>query len=147
MCKISEDLIFDEPYFDAPMNRHARANGLDDIAQAYQKDTTLKSAAQEMKWRFLNHAEALLHGDLHTGSVMVTADDTRVIDPEFAFYGPMGFDVGALIGNFFLAYFAQPGQAVKPGARDEYGAWILGTDFRFMEKFRGHVRSFVEELW
>ena len=26
-------------------------------------------------------------------------DDTRVIDPEFAFYGPMGFDVGKLIGN------------------------------------------------
>jgi 5-methylthioribose kinase len=78
-----------------------------------------------MKWRFTNHAEALLHGDLHTGSVMVTADDTRTIDPEFAFYGPMGFDVGALIANFLLAAFAQPGHAEQPGGRDEYQAWVL----------------------
>ena len=40
--------------------------------------------------------EALIHGDLHTGSIMVTESETRVIDPEFAFYGPMGFDVGAV---------------------------------------------------
>lgn len=42
---------------------------------------------------------------------MVTSDSTQVIDPEFAFYGPMGFDVGAFIGNLFLAYFAQDGHA------------------------------------
>jgi 5-methylthioribose kinase len=45
---------------------------------------------QELKWVFLTRAEALLHGDLHTGSVMVTESDTRVIDPEFAFFGPIG---------------------------------------------------------
>ena len=123
MCKISEDLIFDEPYFQAPNNRHTP--GLEDVALAFQKDTALKEAAQDMKWRFLNDAEALLHGDLHTGSVMVTAQDTRVIDPEFAFYGPMGFDVGALIANFLLAAFAQPGQTEQPGSRREYTSWIL----------------------
>ena len=57
----------------------------------------------------MTSAEALIHGDLHTGSIMMTTEDTRVIDPEFAFIGPMGFDVGAVIGNLFLAYFAQGG--------------------------------------
>ncbi|GKB47657.1 methylthioribose kinase, partial [Tanacetum coccineum] len=38
---------------------------------------------------------------------MVTQDSTQVIDPEFAFYGPMGFDIGAFLGNLILAYFAQ----------------------------------------
>lgn len=42
---------------------------------------------------------------------MVTLESTQVIDPEFAFYGPMGFDVGAFIGNLILAYFAQDGHA------------------------------------
>jgi 5-methylthioribose kinase len=46
----------------------------------------------------VSSAEALIHGDLHTGSVMVTREETRVIDPEFAFYGPMDFDVGAVTG-------------------------------------------------
>ena len=53
-----------------------------------RRDTPLKLAVQELKACFLSDAEALLHGDLHTGSVLVTPADTRVIDPEFAFYGP-----------------------------------------------------------
>ena len=62
----------------------------------------------------MTSAEALIHGDLHTGSIMVTGEDTRVIDPEFAFIGPMGFDVGAVIGNLLLAYFAQEGHEAAP---------------------------------
>ena len=50
--------------------------------------------------------EALIHGDLHTGSIMVTENETRVIDPEFAFYGPMGFDLGAVIANLLMSYLA-----------------------------------------
>ena len=42
---------------------------------------------------------------------MVTQASTQVIDPEFAFYGPIGFDVGAFLGNLFLALFAQDGHA------------------------------------
>ena len=36
-------------------------------------------------------------------------EDVRVIDPEFAFYGPMAFDTGALFANLFLNLFAQDG--------------------------------------
>lgn len=37
---------------------------------------------------------------------MVTETETKVIDPEFAFYGPIGFDLGAVIGNYFLNFFS-----------------------------------------
>jgi 5-methylthioribose kinase len=124
MCKISEDLIFDEPYFDAPLNRHTRPQ-LDALAESLRRDTPLKLAVQELKARFLSDTEALLHGDLHTGSVLVTGGDTRVIDPEFAFYGPMGFDVGAIIGNFLLAYASQRGHERTRGERDDYRIYLL----------------------
>lgn len=133
MCKISEDLIFDEPYFNAPMNRHTK--GLEDIAAKFRADALLKAAAQELKWRFMNAPEALIHGDLHTGSVMVTETDTRAIDPEFAFYGPMGFDIGAVIGNLLLAYFSQAGHAEKHGARNAYASWILEQIIVLWETF------------
>lgn len=42
---------------------------------------------------------------------MVTRDSTQIIDPEFSFYGPMGYDTGAFIGNLILAFFAQNGHA------------------------------------
>ena len=134
MCKISEDLIFDEPYFNAPMNRHTQPY-LDDIAQGFKQDTALKLAVQEMKARFLSNAEALLHADLHTGSVMVTEIDTRAIDPEFAFYGPMGFDVGAILANLWMAVFAQggyPGDAVQ---RQDYARWVFDQSQRLWDVF------------
>lgn len=52
----------------------------------------------------MTNAQALLHGDLHTGSVFVRKDSTKVIDPEFAFYGPMGYNVGNVMANLMFAW-------------------------------------------
>jgi len=52
----------------------------------------------------MNNAQALIHGDLHTGSIFVKQDSTRVFDPEFAFYGPMGYDIGNVVANLIFAY-------------------------------------------
>jgi 5-methylthioribose kinase len=124
LCRITEDLVFTDPYREAPLNRWTRPH-LDADKRAFEKDSALKIAAQARKYQFLTAAQALIHGDLHTGSIMLNAEDTRVIDPEFAFVGPIGFDVGALIGNLLLAYCAQEGHEASPGARDAYRAWIL----------------------
>jgi len=124
MCQISEDLIFDEPYFNSPSNRHTSPQ-LDSVVSSLARDTDLKVAVQGMKWQFLNQPECLIHGDLHTGSIMVTESETRVIDPEFAFYGPMGFDIGVLLANILMAYFSQPGHEVRGAERGEYGSYLL----------------------
>lgn len=123
LCKITEDLVFTDPYREAPLNRWTRPH-LDPLKAAFEKDARLKLAAQEKKWQFLTEAQALIHGDLHTGSVMVTEEDTRVIDPEFAFVGPMAFDVGAVIANFLLSFFAHRGQQLA-GGDDSYCIWLL----------------------
>jgi 5-methylthioribose kinase len=143
LCKITEDLVFTDPYREAPLNRWTRPY-LDGQKRAFERDSALKVAAQARKYQFMTSAQALIHGDLHTGSIMVTREDTRVIDPEFAFMGPIGFDVGAVIGNLLLAYFAQGGHEDAPGARDAYGDWILtqaeavwsGFSRRFLELWR-----------
>ncbi|HWT99735.1 MAG TPA: S-methyl-5-thioribose kinase, partial [Terriglobales bacterium] len=99
---ITEDLFFTDPFIVHPRNRHTP--GLEDSARAARADMDLKLAARTLKAKFCSCAETLLHGDLHTGSIMVTDMDSRVIDAEFAVYGPMGFDIGSLLGNFWLAY-------------------------------------------
>ena len=50
----------------------------------------------------MTEQESLLHGDLHTGSIFASDTETKVIDPEFAFYGPIGFDLGLFIGNLLF---------------------------------------------
>lgn len=82
--------------------------------------------------RFCERAQALIHGDLHTGSVMVTHDSTQVIDPEFAFYGPMGFDIGAFLGNLILAFFAQDGHADEQNDRKVSSIPLSFTCFQLL---------------
>jgi 5-methylthioribose kinase len=142
LCRITEELIFTDPYRIAPLNRWTSPE-LDDVAAAIRSDAELKRAVSALKLKFLCHGEALLHGDLHTGSIMITASDTRVIDPEFAFFGPIGFDVGKLIGNLLLSFFSQTGHEREAGERDAYRAWTLEVIERF---WNGFERRFVE-LW
>ncbi len=140
LCKISEDLVFTDPYREAPLNRWTSPY-LDAEKRAFERDSALKVATQALKYQFMTSAEALIHGDLHTGSIMVTPEDTRVIDPEFAFIGPIGFDVGAVIGNLLLAFFAQGGHETAPGARVAYRDWIL---VQAEEVWSGFCRRFLE---
>ena len=123
LCDITETLIFSDPYFDAERNHHTPQ--LDGLVAELRRDVDLKVEAHHLKAKFCNNAETMLHGDLHTGSVMVTGTETKVIDPEFALYGPIGFDIGMLLANFWMAYFAQPGHENAPGERDGYQNWIL----------------------
>ncbi|MFK7996615.1 MAG: S-methyl-5-thioribose kinase [Granulosicoccus sp.] len=126
LCDITESLVFTDPFFDAPMNRHTSPQ-LDSQVEQLRSDIDAKLAAQRMKQAFCSCAETLLHGDLHTGSVMVSEGDAKVIDPEFALYGPMGFDIGMLIGNFIMAWCAQPGYVAAAGTRDDYRQWIFSV--------------------
>ncbi|MEP9355396.1 S-methyl-5-thioribose kinase [Xanthobacter sp. KR7-65] len=123
LAGITEELVFSDPFKDAPLNRHTP--GLEAAALAVRSDRALKIAAQEMKARFATCAETLLHGDLHTGSVMATADDTRVIDAEFALYGPMGFDVGVLLAHLWMACFARSAHHGDAPSADRAGARLL----------------------
>jgi 5-methylthioribose kinase len=131
LCRVTEDLVFTDPYRDAPLNRWTRPH-LDGLVDELRSDARLKAAAQARKHQFITCAQALIHGDLHTGSIMATAQSTKVIDPEFAFVGPMGFDVGAILANLLLAYFAQ---ACRGGGGD--------ADLRYREELLGYFRS----LW
>lgn len=136
LIRITVDLIFTDPYIESPRNRHTTPE-LDARVEALRADVELGLAAARLGRKFLCDAQALVHGDLHSGSVMVTASDTRVIDPEFAFYGPIGFDLGAFLGNLFLSWYSQPGHARQRGERVAYQAWILEQAQLFWETFRG----------
>ena len=142
LCKITEDLIFTDPYRIAEQNRWTQPY-LDTAAASFREDLDLHVAISRLKLKFLSSPEALIHGDLHTGSIMVTDGDTRVIDPEFAFYGPMGFDVGAVIANLLMAYFASDGHERVAGERRAFEAWVLET---VENVWAGFTQKFLD-LW
>lgn len=124
LCDITENLVFTDPYFDAEMNQYTTPH-LDGIVAELRNDQMLKIEVQHMKRAFSAKAETLCHGDLHAGSIMVTDEESRVIDPEFAFYGPMGFDIGMLVGNYLMAYHATPAHVSDEADCAAYQEWIL----------------------
>lgn len=134
LCAITEQLVFTDPFLDAEMNHHTPE--LAPVVARIRADDALKGAAQRMLLRFVAGGETLCHGDLHTGSVMCTDRETRVIDPEFGFYGPMGFDLGMLIANYLMAFFSQPAHRPDPGPMQD---WLLeviaGTCAAFRAEF------------
>ncbi|CAE7659659.1 MTK1 [Symbiodinium microadriaticum] len=138
LCGLTEQVIFSDPYTTSPMN-HWNTPLLDDYANGIRGDNELKVCIFALKAKFLGSAEALLHGDLHSGSIMVTDSSTLVIDPEFAFYGPMGFDSGLLLANMLFAYFCQPGHANSA----DYPGWVLAKTESLFDSFE---RKFLE-LW
>ncbi len=102
LCKLTEDFVFTAPFMEDETNAYLPE--LTDVADRISNDVELKAKILQLKYKFMNQSDALLHGDLHTGSIMVNQDDTYVIDSEFAFVGPMGFDVGALIANLVMSW-------------------------------------------
>ena len=141
LSDITENLVFSDPYFAAKLNRHTP--GLEPYIALLRQDRALRIAAQEMKHVFVTKTETLVHGDLHSGSIMVTPGDTQVIDPEFAMYGPFGFDVGMLLANILLAFFAQQGHETKAGERDDYREWLLTVFADIWNTFTAEFRR----LW
>ena len=61
----------------------------------------------------MTHAQALIHGDLHTGSIFIKEDSTKVIDAEFAFYGPIGYDVGNVIAKISFLHMSMASHSTK----------------------------------
>jgi len=137
---ITEALVFTDPYYDAEMNHHTP--GLDAIVAKVRGNALLKQRAQKMLMKLASNTETMVHGDLHSGSIMSTDSDSRVIDPEFAQYGPMGFDIGMLTANFLMAYFSQPAHR---DAADlvGYQAWILETIRETFDNFNTEFKH----LW
>jgi 5-methylthioribose kinase len=126
LCDITETLVFTDPYYDAEMNRHTTPQ-LDGIVADLRRDEALKVEVQHMKRAFTSRGETMCHGDLHAGSIMVTGEQSRIIDPEFAFYGPFGFDIGMLIGNYLMAYHAMPAHISDVDACRDFQDWILSV--------------------
>jgi 5-methylthioribose kinase len=131
LCKITEDLIFTDPYYDADRNNINPALR-PYLQETFWKKVDLRREAAAMKYQFLTEAECLLHGDLHTGSIFADEAETKVFDAEFAFVGPMGFDIGLLLGNILINYLSWSGKDEPQEAIHDY---------------RQHLSGMIEQIW
>ncbi|MCG8639964.1 MAG: S-methyl-5-thioribose kinase, partial [Desulfobacterales bacterium] len=142
LCAITEDLVFTDPYFDAESN-NINPELRPYLENEFWKNEELRREVTILKEKFMTKAQALIHGDLHTGSLFINQQDLKAFDTEFAFYGPAGFDVGAVIGNLILNYASWLGKEAAQQKIDDYRAYLLETIKELWEKFESKFRK----LW
>jgi 5-methylthioribose kinase len=131
LCRITEDLIFTDPYYDA------KRNIINPVLRPYLEKTFWKKSklrleAAKLKYKFLTEAQSLVHGDLHTGSIFGSEHETKVFDSEFSFVGPSAFDPGLLIGELFINYISWSG---KRRSADDIRA------------YRAHLREMINDIY
>jgi 5-methylthioribose kinase len=141
LCKITEDLVFTDPFFD-----HETNDFPDELRPAVEElwnDVRLRQEAAKLKYDFLTRAETLVHGDLHTGSIFAAPDSTKVIDQEFAFFGPFGFDLGQFFANVALSHISHEHHSKNPEEQEEFRSYLLSVIRETWETFT----RVLGELW
>lgn len=126
LCKITEDLICSDPYYDCERNIINPALR-PYLEQVFWKKHALRLEATKYKYHFLTEAQSLVHGDLHTGSIFASEEETKVFDPEFAYFGPAAFDSGLLIGNILINYISWDGKDDPIEKIHDYREYLIAT--------------------
>lgn len=135
LCEISEDLVFSEPFIDYNHRNNVFPPNKEFVQKELYEDKKLHLEAAKCKFAFMNNAQALIHGDLHTGSIFINQSHTYVFDPEFAFYAPMGYDIGNVIANMFFAWCNGDATIEDPQKKEEFCDWVLKTIEEIVDKF------------
>ncbi len=133
---ISEPLVYTEPYNDELGRNRAFKPNLEFIKSEIYSDKKLHLEVAKLKYDFMNNAQSLIHGDLHTGSIFIKEGSTKVMDPEFAFYGPMGYDIGNVVANMLFAWANGDATIDDEAYKKEYLAWIESVVTDVIDMFK-----------
>lgn len=149
LCDISECLVFTEPYVNDKDRNIVIPENKEFVEKYLYNDIELRGEVAKLKNNFMNNAQALIHGDLHSGSIFINKDGMKVIDPEFAFYGPMGYDIGNVIGNLFFSLINRKHLMPESEEKVEFINWLTQTirdifDL-FITKFHKKYKEIVKD--
>lgn len=102
------------------------------------KSEDFKKSMASLLDSFLNDKTSLIHGDLHTGSILIKGKEVKIIDAEFALFGPISFDIGVLFAHILFGELRASLMKKKVQTRA-----IMQT---LWEQFSGHVATMPEHL-
>lgn len=145
LCNITEDLVFGEPILDYNGRNDVFPPNAEFVEKEIYGDPALKTEFAKLKFKFMNDAQSLIHGDLHTGSIFINKEHTFVFDPEFAFFGPMGYDSGNIIANIFFAWANGNATITDPGEKKAFCGWCIDTIKDITDLFAEKLSTLYDE--
>lgn len=92
--EITKNYVFEYPFID----NHEALSILDYFPQKKFSEEFLKNL-DYLKEIFLNSKQSLIHGDLHTDSIMIKKENIAIIDSEFSLYSEVSYDIGNILAH------------------------------------------------
>ena len=145
LCEITEDLVYTEPYNDNKGRNNVFPPNKDFVKKELYEDEELSVEVAKLKMDFMTRAQSLLHGDLHTGSIFINEKNTVVFEPEFCFYGPMGYDIGNVIANMMFAYANAKATMADGKEKDAFISWVEDVIVSVTDLTMAKMRAYYDE--
>lgn len=131
--QISEDLLFTDPFCNHERNQVDAS--LRPLAQHLWLDEQLQAKVTALAAGFRSKAQTLLHGDLNSSSIFIQTDHCKVIDAEFAGFGPVGLDAGLFVGSLLFYYCAAPALIADPNKARDHQDYLHNQIKQFWQHF------------
>jgi len=150
LCNITEDLVFTHPYKDVRQRNILLPENADWLKKKFYEDSNLIARVAVLKEKFNNYTQGLIHGDLHSGSIFVKNENEetkiKIIDPEFAFYGPIAYDLGNVLAHFIFAQgYAKysPLFVDEEKQRTDFLSWLENAKNNLFKFFHIFAKDFL----
>ncbi|QGU94370.1 S-methyl-5-thioribose kinase [Clostridium bovifaecis] len=144
LCEISEGWVYTFPFSDNEM-----ADAFEKIKpfakEFLWEDKAFLLETAKLKFEFMSNAQSLIHGDLHSGSLFVKEDSTKIIDPEFAFYGPAGYDIGNVIAHLIFALANAEAVMADGKEKEGYIVWVKESIANVVDMFKDKFNKLWDE--
>ena len=104
MRLLNHEHIFSFPFrHDTGFDLDTVQPGLQALSLPYKNNGALKSKIAQLGETYLKSGPTLVHGDFYPGSWLDVSGSTKIIDPEFGFFGRAEFDLGVTLAHLKLA--------------------------------------------
>jgi 5-methylthioribose kinase len=101
---------------------------LQKIRENFIRNKKIQDKIKFYKYDFENNKECLIHTDLHTSNIMINDEHVKIIDTEFAIFGPIAQDFGRLYGSLITNYLSWYGVHDDDQAKiKDFQEYILST--------------------
>lgn len=117
------------------------------LRQSILTDTICQNEIKRLRQLFTTTKECLIHTDLHSSNIMVDEATVKIIDTEFAGFGPIAQDFGRLTASFCLNYLSWLGDdgSYTPAARLAYQESVLDILETMYTRFESTFQSLCQE--
>ncbi|XP_046568813.1 methylthioribose kinase-like isoform X1 [Haliotis rubra] len=142
---LREQLLFTSPFTPGDPSNQCSDAVKARLDWLYGDQEVLRAAA-DMKRIFLEKKEALVHGDLHTGSIMVKDEDAKITNAGCSYVGPCSLDLGLLVANYIFTYYCHLLCPEDNDNRRVFAYRVVEICNKTVDEYFKHMTSVTEDV-